>query len=157
MDPYNRRVLALDVGERRIGVAMSDMSATLSSPLTTVNGRVVERAIEQIVALVRQHDVQEVVVGWPLNMNGDVGPQAQRVREFADKLEAVLGKSVILFDERLTSVVAEQILRDMGVRPEKRRERIDEIAASVILQDFLEQRRLAESAPQSSELDNDEF
>lgn len=155
MDPYNRRVLALDVGERRIGVAMSDMTATLSSPLTTVNGRVVERAIEQIVALVRQHEVQEVVVGWPLNMNGDVGPQAQRVRAFADKLEAALGKTVILFDERLTSVVAEQILRDMGVRPEKRRERIDEIAASVILQDFLEQRRTSEPTPHP--MDSDDF
>jgi len=157
MDSYNRRVLALDVGERRIGVAMSDVSATLSSPLTTINGRVVERAIEQIVALVHKHDVQEIVVGWPLNMNGDVGPQAQRVRDFADKLEAALGKSVILFDERLTSVVAEQILRDMGVRPEKRREQIDQIAASVILQDFLEQRRAAEAPPRPFESASDEF
>lgn len=157
MDSYNRRVLALDVGERRIGVAMSDVSATLSSPLTTINGRVVERAIEQIVALVRQHKVQEVVVGWPLNMNGDVGPQAQRVRDFADKLETALGKAVILFDERLTSVVAEQILRDMGVRPEKRREQIDQIAASVILQDFLEQRRGSETAPRLLDPDSDEL
>lgn len=141
MPPLHRRVLALDVGERRIGVAMSDSTGTLAAPLTTLNGRVRQRAIEQIVALVRQHAVDEVVVGWPLNMNGEAGPQAQQVRAFADALEAALGYQVQLFDERLTTVVAEQILREMGVRPEKRRERIDEVAASVILQDYLDHHR----------------
>src|SRR5690349_11945397 len=119
MQSRNRRVLALDVGQRRIGVAMSDSTGTLATPLTTINARVRDRAISQIVALVRTHDVAEVVVGWPLNMNGDAGPQAKQVRDFADVLEAALGHQVQLFDERLTTVVAEQILREMGVRPEK--------------------------------------
>lgn len=141
MAGLNRRVLALDVGERRIGVAMSDSTGTLAAPLMTINGRVRERAIAQIVALVHEHGVDDVVVGWPLNMNGDAGPQAMQVRGFADQLEAALGRQVALFDERLTSVVAEQILRDMGVRPEKRRERIDSIAASIILQDYLDHHR----------------
>lgn len=141
MGGLNRRVLALDVGERRIGVAMSDSTGTLAAPFMTINGRVRERAIAQIVALVHEHGVDDVVVGWPLNMNGDAGPQAMQVRAFADQLEAALGRQVALFDERLTSVVAEQILRDMGVRPEKRRERIDSIAASIILQDYLDHHR----------------
>jgi len=146
MQPLNRRVLALDVGERRIGVAMSDATGTLAAPLTTLNGRVRERAIAQIVALVGQHAIDEVVVGWPLNMNGAAGPQAQRVRVFADALEAALGRAVQLFDERLTTVVADQILRNMGLRPEKRRERIDEVAASIILQDYLDHHRALQQA-----------
>lgn len=146
MDPTNKRVLALDVGERRIGVAMSDASGTLAAPLTTVRTRSRTHAVAQIVALVRQHDVVEVVVGWPLNMDGKVGPQAMQVRAFADELEAALGYEVRLFDERLTTVVADQILRDMGLKPEKRRERIDEVAASVILQDYLDHHRARRQA-----------
>jgi putative Holliday junction resolvase len=141
MSNTNRRVLALDVGARRIGVAMSDATGTLATPLTTVRVRGVERAIAEIVELVRQHEVGTVVVGWPLNMNGDVGPQAKSVRTFGEALEAALGQPVAYFDERLTSVVAEQMLRDMGLKPEKRRERIDEVAASVILQDYLDHHR----------------
>jgi putative Holliday junction resolvase len=137
----DKRVLALDVGERRIGVAMSDSTGTLSTPLTTVRGRSPERAIAEIVALVQKHGVAVVVVGWPLNMGGSVGPQAERVKVFADALAAALGQPVEFFDERLTSVVAEQILRDLGVKPDKRRERIDEVAASVILQDYLDHQR----------------
>jgi putative Holliday junction resolvase len=141
MTNTNRRVLALDVGARRIGVAMSDSTGTLATPLTTLRVRGAERAIEQIVALVREHDVVTVVVGWPLNMNGGVGPQAESVRTFGEALEAALGRPVAYFDERLTSVVAEQMLRDMGVKPEKRRDRIDEVAASIILQDYLDHHR----------------
>ena len=141
MQSLDRRVLALDVGERRIGVAMSDTTGTLATPFTTINARVRERAIAQIVALVRTHEVAEVVVGLPLNMNGEAGPQAKQVRVFAEALEAVLGYEVQFFDERLTTVVAEQILREMGLRPEKRRERIDEVAASIILQDYLDHHR----------------
>ncbi|MBC8074518.1 MAG: Holliday junction resolvase RuvX [Chloroflexales bacterium] len=137
----DKRVLALDVGTRRIGVAMSDASGTLATPLTTLRVRGAERVIAEIVALVRQHAVTVVVVGWPLNMNGDVGPQAESVRAFGEALEAALGQPVAYFDERLTSVVAEQILRDMGLKPEKRRERIDEVAASIILQDYLDHHR----------------
>ena len=141
MNNTNRRVLALDVGARRVGVAMSDATGTLATPLTTLRVRGAHRAIEQIVALVREHDVVTVVVGWPLNMNGDVGPQAESVRVFGEALEEALGRPVAYFDERLTSVVAEQILRDLGLRPEKRRERIDEVAASIILQDYLDHHR----------------
>lgn len=141
MSNENKRVLALDVGARRIGVAMSDASGTLATPLTTVRVRGVERAIAEIVGLVREHEVATVVVGWPLNMSGDVGPQAESVRKFGAMLEAALGQPVAYFDERLTSVVAEQILRDLGLKPEKRRERIDEVAASVILQDYLDHHR----------------
>lgn len=137
----NRRVLALDVGERRIGVAMSDAEGRIASPLTTLQARPRARSIAQITALVQQHAVDEIVVGLPLTMRGEIGPQAQVVKSFVAELEAALGRSVCLFDERLTTFVAEQMLRDMGLKPEKRKARIDEIAASIILQDYLDHTR----------------
>lgn len=132
------RVLALDVGEQRIGVAMSDANGTMAMPLTTLKATPRTRAMKQIADLVQQHAVDEVVVGLPLTLRGDIGPQAHIVQSFASDLEAVLGKSVQLFDERLTSVVAEQTMRDLGIKPARRKARIDEIAATIILQDYLD-------------------
>lgn len=137
----SRRVLALDVGERRIGVALSDAHGILASPLTTLKAEPRARLFRQIADLVQQHAVDELVVGLPLTMSGEIGPQAQVVQDFVAELEQALGQSVKLFDERLTSVVAEQMLRDLGIKPEKRKARIDEIAASIILQDYLDSRR----------------
>ncbi len=138
---FGRRVMALDVGERRIGVAMSDDRGILAAPLTTLKATPRTRALEHIVGLVRQHAVDEIVVGLPLTMNGEIGPQAQTIQIFATDLELALGHGVHLFDERLTSVVAEQVMRDLGIKPSKRKERIDEIAASIILQDYLDHMR----------------
>lgn len=144
----SRRVLALDVGERRIGVAMSDDRGWLAAPLTTIKGTPRARALERIVALVREHAVDEIVVGLPLTLRGEIGPQAQTVKSFAAELEQALrlsagatGPPLRFFDERLTSVAADQMLRDLGVKPEKRKERIDEVAASIILQDYLDHTR----------------
>lgn len=135
------RVLALDVGERRIGVAMSDAGGVMAMPLTTLKAEPRQRALSQIAALVQEHKVDHVVVGLPLTMSGEIGPQAQLIQEFAAQLAAVLGHTVQLFDERLTSVVAEQLMRDLGIKPEKRKARIDEIAATIILQDYLGHQR----------------
>ncbi len=136
-----RRVLALDVGGRRIGVALSDAYAMLATPLTTLQAKPRERVIQQVLALVREHSVSEVVLGLPLTLRGEIGPQARVVQEFAAALEAALGYPVQFFDERLTSAAAEQLLRDMGVKPEKRKQRIDSVAAAIILQDYLDHRR----------------
>jgi putative Holliday junction resolvase len=137
---HNRRILALDVGERRIGVAMSDEQAILAAPLTTLKASPRERALAQIVALVREHHVREIVIGLPLTMNGDIGPQAKTVQTFAAELTTLLDhdQPVHFFDERLTSVAAEQMMRDLGLKPDKRKARVDEIAASIILQDYLD-------------------
>jgi putative Holliday junction resolvase len=135
------RIMALDVGGRRIGVALSDTTRVLASPLTTLRAEPRERALAQIAALVAQHEVAEVVVGLPLTLGGEVGPQAQIVQTFADELRRALDVPLHLFDERLTSVAAERMMIDMGIKPERRKARIDEVAASIILQDFLETRR----------------
>ncbi|GIV93197.1 Holliday junction resolvase RuvX [Chloroflexus aurantiacus] len=134
-------ILALDVGERRIGVAISDADARIAAPLTTINAHPPERAIAQIVRLVQERGVSRVVVGLPLTMRGERGPQAEVVQRFADTLSNALSCPVEMFDERLTSVAAEQMLRNLGLKPAKIKAQIDQVAASIILQDYLDARR----------------
>ena len=135
------RVMALDVGGRRIGVALSDSTRVLASPLTTLRAEPRRRAIEQIAELVARHEVAEIVVGLPLTLSGEIGPQAKLVQAFVEELRAALAVPLHMFDERLTSVAAERMMQGLGIKPERRRERIDEVAASIILQDFLDSRR----------------
>ncbi|MBK9715581.1 MAG: Holliday junction resolvase RuvX [Kouleothrix sp.] len=135
------RVLALDVGERRIGVALSDPTRVLASPFTTLRAQPRARVLGEIAALVQRNEVAEVVVGLPLTLSGEIGPQALIVQAFAAELQQALAVPVHLLDERLTSVAAERMMIDLGLRPEQRKARIDEVAASIILQDFLDARR----------------
>jgi putative holliday junction resolvase len=135
------RVMALDVGGRRIGVALSDPTRVLASPLTTLRADPRPRVIGQIAELVAHHEVAEVVVGLPLTLSGEVGAQAKLVQAFVEDLRAALAVPLHMFDERLTSVAAERMMQELGIKPERRRERIDEVAASIILQDFLDSRR----------------
>lgn len=137
----DRRMLGLDVGERRIGVAISDASGRLAAPLTTVSAVPREQALARIVSLARQEEAVAVVVGLPLTLRGEIGPQAASVQRFVADLEAAIGLPIHLFDERLTTAAAEQQLRDLGVKPEKRKQQIDQVAASIILQDFLDHQR----------------
>jgi putative Holliday junction resolvase len=133
--------MALDVGGRRIGVALSDTTRVLASPLTTLRAEPRARALSEIATLVQRHEVVEVVVGLPLTLSGEVGPQAHLVQLFVEQLQRVLTAPIHLFDERLTSVAAERMMLDLGMKPEQRKARIDEVAASIILQDFLDSKR----------------
>jgi putative Holliday junction resolvase len=132
------RILALDMGERRIGVALSDPTQTLARSLLVVERRDDRTAIERVTALVQERDVERVVVGYPLSLGGDVGPQAERVRQFASALAQRLEVPVELWDERFSTADAERILREQGVRGRRRRQRIDATAAAIILQDYLD-------------------
>ena len=133
--------MALDVGGRRIGVALSDTTRVLASPLTTLRAEPRDRVLSEIAALVQRHEVVEVVVGLPLTLSGEVGPQAHLVQLFVEQLQGVLTAPIHLFDERLTTVAAERMMLDLGMKPEQRKARIDEVAASIILQDFLDSKR----------------
>ncbi|GIV98420.1 MAG: putative pre-16S rRNA nuclease [Herpetosiphonaceae bacterium] len=135
------RVMALDVGGRRIGVAISDELRIIASPLTTIPAEPRPAALEQIVRLVEQHEVSQVVVGLPLTMRGEVGPQAQQITAFARALGKRLSVPIVFFDERFSSAEAERRMLEAGLRRERRKQRIDEIAAVVILQDYLESLR----------------
>jgi putative Holliday junction resolvase len=135
------RVMALDVGERRIGVALSDPTRTLASPLTTIRAVPRSTALKRILTLIRDYQVTALVVGLPLTMNGDIGPQATLVQQFVDELRPLIDIPISFVDERLTTVAAERMMIDLKIKPEQRRARIDEVAASIILQDFLDSQR----------------
>ena len=133
--------MALDVGGRRIGVALSDTTRVLASPLTTLRAEPRDRVLSEIAALVLRHEVAEVVVGLPLTLSGEIGPQAHVIQLFVERLKGVLTAPIHMFDERLTTVAAERMMVDLGMKPEQRKARIDEVAASIILQDFLDAKR----------------
>jgi putative Holliday junction resolvase len=135
------RFLALDIGDRRIGVALSDETATLASGLDTIERVGPRKDLEAVAELVRQHQPAEVVVGMPFNMDGSVGPQAEKVKAFMDQVHAKVGVPVQAWDERLTTVEAHEILRKSGVSWGQRKGLLDKVAATVILQEYLDHRK----------------
>ena len=129
------RILALDVGERRTGVAMSDLLGWLATPLTVLKCASREDELASIVELVRIHQVERVIVGFPRSLDGSVGPQARRVERYVERLRPRLSVPVELWDEQFSTVQAEQLIHETGKRID--RERIDAAAAAVILQSSL--------------------
>jgi len=132
------RVIALDLGQKRIGVAISDETETISSPLTTIPGDNTNRAIKSIKEIIDSRDVLRVIIGLPLNMNGSKGPKAMEALEFAENLRKKLLIDVVTFDERLTTKQGEDMLIQADVSRKKRKSIIDKIAAQIILQTYLD-------------------
>jgi putative pre-16S rRNA nuclease len=138
------RALGLDLGTKRIGVAVSDRSGTIASPLTVIErGRSQRADHAQIAELVRAEEIDCVVVGLPISLSGDAGPAARAARSEAEALATVVGVPVESHDERLTTVTAERSLAEAGVRGPARRQVVDKVAAAVILQSWLDTRREA--------------
>jgi len=132
------RILALDVGERRIGVAVSDPSGTLATPHSVIRRRSKAEDFAAVARLVAELKAERVVVGLPLSLNGTIGPQARRVVRYARSLAQTLTVPVELHDERYSTATAEELLAE---RRGRRRVPIDAAAAAVILQDYLESHR----------------
>ncbi len=130
------RTLALDVGEKRIGVAVSDPLGITAQGLDVLahDARIFDRISE----LCREYDVAQVVVGLPLNMNNTRGPAAENALEFAHQVATASGLPVVLEDERLTSAAAQRLMIDADVRRSKRRQNVDTMAAVMILQSFMQ-------------------
>jgi putative Holliday junction resolvase len=135
------RLLALDVGDVRIGVAVSDETRTLASGLTTLRSRGPRQDVQQVAALVREQQAAEVVVGLPLRLDGSSGPQAEKVMAFVERLRRVLGVPVTTRDERLSSVAASERLVEAGVRGRARKQKLDQAAACLVLQELLDERK----------------
>jgi putative holliday junction resolvase len=136
------RVLALDVGARRLGVAVSDPTGTVASPLATLPRRTPDEDASALAALAAQHDAGTVVVGLPLTLDGREGPAAKSVRRYLAELATRLPRlDFRLADERLSTVAAERTLVGGGVRRRARRQVVDQVAASVFLQTWLDARR----------------
>jgi putative Holliday junction resolvase len=135
------RVMALDLGELRIGVALSDETETLASALTTLHAVGPRKDAQAIAALVREHDAGALVVGVPWRLDGSLGPQAAKALAFVERLRRSLRVPIVTRDERLTSVAADERLAEAGVSRRARKARIDRASAVLILQEYLDEKR----------------
>ncbi|NJN69551.1 MAG: Holliday junction resolvase RuvX [Nitrospira sp.] len=132
------RILALDYGTKRIGVALSDELRWTAQPLETFERRALDWDVAHIATLVSSHDVERVVLGFPLQLDGRQGPAVLAMRAFAEKLEAGISVPIILWDERMTTKAAEDLLIAADVSRKKRKGVVDRIAAAILLQSYLE-------------------
>jgi putative Holliday junction resolvase len=135
------RALGVDLGSKRIGIAVSDRSGTIASPLTVIRRSSASRDLEAIARLARDEEVEVIVVGLPLTLDGEIGPAAKAARAEAARLATVVDVPVETHDERLTTVTAERSLVEAGVRGPERRHLVDKVAAAVMLQSWLDARR----------------
>lgn len=140
------RVLGLDFGERRIGVALSDPLGLTAQGLTVLTRTTTARDLEAIGTLIDERKVDAVVVGWPLAMSGRPGPQAARVEAFVQALRRRVQVPVTLLDERFTTAQGERVLLEADVSRRRRKQVIDQVAAQLILQHYLERERLSKNA-----------
>ena len=136
----NMRVMALDVGDKKIGVAISDELLLTAQGRPTLRRKNLRSDLEILRRLVMENDVQEIVIGQPLHMDGTPSAQSGRVARFSEELRRVLSLPIVFWDERLTSFEAEQHLEQMGMNWRERRKHVDKIAAMIILQNYLDSR-----------------
>ena len=132
------KIMGIDYGDARTGVAISDLLCSIVGSTYVVPSRNTKKAIADIVKLAKDNGVGEIVVGLPKNMNGTEGPRAELCREFADKLKEVTGLPVVLWDERRTTVEAHNILSMHNYHGQKRKNTVDAVAASLILEGYLQ-------------------
>ena len=132
-----KRVMGIDYGDARTGVALSDLLCSIVGSTTVVPSRNREKAIADIVRIAKEQEVGQIVVGLPRNMDGSEGPRAQLCREFAELLREATGLEVIMWDERRTTVEAHNILSQHNYHGQKRKNTVDAVAASLILEGYL--------------------
>ena len=129
--------MGIDYGDARTGIAISDLLCTIAGTTLVIHSRNQEKTINQICQLIAQHEVGQLVLGLPKNMDGTEGPRAELCRQFAQKLEAETGLSVKLWDERRTTVEAHNILSQHNYHGKKRKDTVDAVAAALILEGYL--------------------
>src|SRR5215469_12803336 len=134
------RVMALDVGDKTIGVAVSDALLLTAQARPTLRRKNLKSDLEALRLIVAENEVHEIVVGQPLHMDGKPSAQSDKVARFAEELRKVVDLPIVFWDERLTSFEAEQHLEEMGMNWRKRRDHVDKIAAMIILQNYLDSR-----------------
>lgn len=135
------RILGLDYGTKTVGVAISDPLLITAQGVEIIrrdSENKIRKTLQRIEALVKEYEVEKIVLGYPKNMNGTDGERAEKTMEFKDMLEKRISIPVIMWDERLTTVSADRAMMESGIRRENRKEFVDEIAAMLILQNYLE-------------------
>lgn len=136
------RIMAIDYGDAHTGIAISDPTGLLAGTTTTINSRKAEVVLEELARLVRDYRVDELVMGYPKNMDGSDGPRAELYRAFAQRVEETTGLKPVLWDERRTTIDAHRILFEVGKNGKKRKKTVDAVAASLILEGYLTLKRL---------------
>ena len=131
------KILAVDYGDARTGIAISDLLCSIVGSTTVIHSRNPDKTLEEILRLVKENGVGELVVGLPRNMDGSEGPRAELCRAFAARLEEATGLKVALWDERRTTVEAHNILSQHNYHGKKRKNTVDAVAASLILEGYL--------------------
>ena len=132
------RIIGLDIGDRTIGVAVCDPLGLTAQGITTVKRKSVVLDIEEIAKICKQYNVESIVSGLPKNMNGTIGPQGEKVQRFCEKLKETLNLEVKMWDERLTTVAANRVMLEGDLSRAKRKKIVDKIAATFILQGYLD-------------------
>ncbi|MBM7581371.1 putative Holliday junction resolvase [Caldicoprobacter guelmensis] len=132
------RILALDVGDKRIGVAVSDTMGWTAQGLHTLEKSDKGKLFSSLRSILEQYRPEKVVVGLPVNMNGTLGPQAEKVKQFVQELKGIYSGEIVYWDERLTTLSAHRLMIDAGVRRNRRKQKADKIAAVLILQSYLD-------------------
>lgn len=139
------KIMAVDLGQVRTGLAVSDSTEQLASPVGTITEKNTDKLLEKVAAAAREQGVQQLVVGHPRNMDGSRGESARRAETFAASLEKAAALPVVLWDERMTTVSAIGYLNQTDTRGKKRKAVVDTVAATIILQDYLDSRRMRQS------------
>lgn len=132
------RIIGLDYGEARIGVAVSDLLGTIANPLDTISERDREKQLERVLEVIKREKAEKIVVGLPKRMDGTLGHRAEYTREFAEELALRCSLPLVMWDERLSSSEAHRMLESGGVSGKKRKTKVDKIAAVLILQTYLD-------------------
>ena len=131
------RIMAIDYGDAHTGIAISDPTGFMAGYTTTINAYRAEVVVEQICALVKEYGVEELVLGYPKNMDGTLGPRAEKAAAMSELLKEATSLPVVLWDERRTTIDAHQILMNNGKNAKKRKKTVDVVAASLILEGYL--------------------
>ena len=135
------RIMAIDYGDAHTGIAISDPTGFLAGFTTTIDAYRPEVVAERVAALAKEHGVEELVLGYPNNMDGSLGPRAEKAEAMAELLKAATSLPVVLWDERRTTIDAHQILFNSGKNAKKRKKTVDAVAASLILEGYLTYRK----------------
>lgn len=137
-----KKMLGIDYGEARTGLAVSDALGLLANGIGNIEERDINRLINKIAEKVKEYSIELMVIGYPVNMNGTLGPKAEKVAKLSERLKEKTGIPIVLFDERCTTMAAHKILSETNTRGKKRKGVVDTLSAQIILQNYMDGNRI---------------